>query len=348
MIDKRTTTDWVMEALGVTEDGFAIYDADGRLVFCNDSFRRINGYTEAETRPGVTTYDTLGQLDDVNTSKKRAQFTFSQRVQSIRDNGPTVIEQVYGERIFERHQSVTPSGGLVSVITEITALKMAQGEAERANRAKSEFLATMSHEIRTPMSGVMGFADMLLDGDLSDTRCEKVLSIKEATRALLVVLNDILDVSKLDAGKMEIECQDFLIAPLLDGVLSLVGRTRRGAGADDLVLERVVEDDCPLAVNGDAMRTRQILVNLAGNAVKFTERGSVTLRVQRQRDENGAERLRFSVQDTGIGIAADQIGRLFDDFTQADAWISRRFEGAGLGLAICKRLVELMGGEIGC
>ena len=346
MTDQLTTTDWLMEAMVATEDGFAVYDATGRLAFCNDSFRRINGYTEATVYPGVT-YDDLGKVDSQIAAPARPQFTFVQRVASIRENGPNVIEQTYDGRIYARHQSVTPSGGLVSVTTDVTALKSAQAEAERANVAKSEFLATMSHEIRTPMAGVMGFADMLLDDPLASESRDKVLSIKDATRALLAILNDILDVSKLEAGRMEVEDEDFLLAPLLDGVMALVGETVRDRDAKTLHLQSVVAENCPPALRGDAARIRQILVNLLGNAVKFTERGTVTLRVERECDAEGTERLRFAVRDTGIGIAPEHIDRLFDDFTQADASISRRFEGTGLGLAICRRLVKLMQGEIG-
>jgi signal transduction histidine kinase len=346
MTDQRTTTDWLMEAMIATEDGFAVYDATGRLVFCNDSFRRINGYTETTAYPGVT-YDDLGKVDSQISAPTRPQFTFHQRVASIRENGPIVIEQVYGGRIYARHQSVTPSGGLVSVISDVTALKSAQAEAERANHAKSEFLATMSHEIRTPMAGVMGFADMLLDDPLPGESRDKVLSIKDASRALLAILNDILDVSKLEAGRMEVEDEDFLLAPLLDGVMTLIGETIRDREAKTLDLRCVVADECPPALRGDAARIRQILVNLLGNAVKFTPEGTVTLKVERECDAEGAEWLRFGVRDTGIGIAPEHIEGLFDDFTQADASISRRFEGTGLGLAICRRLVTLMQGEIG-
>ncbi|MBT7136587.1 MAG: response regulator [Rhodospirillaceae bacterium] len=217
-------------------------------------------------------------------------------------------------------------------------LHAAKISAEAANEAKSTFLATMSHEIRTPMTGVMGFADGLLDDGLPAASKAKVERIKESTQALLQIINEVLDISKLEAGKMEIENLDFNLPSLLENVMSLF----QGGAQNTVSIEMELDDRLPAAIHGDPSRLRQVLLNLVGNAVKFTKEGQIRVLAERDR-----EALRFSVTDTGIGIGAETLPKLFSDFTQADSSISREFEGTGLGLAICKRLIELMGGEVG-
>ncbi len=216
--------------------------------------------------------------------------------------------------------------------------------AEASEQSKAEFLASMSHEIRTPMTGIMGLADILLDSQLSADQRERVQKIKRATHSLLKILNDILDLSKLEAGKMEVELLDFCLPDLVADVHEMLYRNAEQKG---LYLALQVDSELPDGLRSDPTRLRQVLVNLLGNAVKFTERGGVTLTVSRQRREGDADRLCFEVQDSGIGIADDVRDKLFLDFTQADASISRKYEGSGLGLAICKRLARLMEGEIG-
>ena len=224
-------------------------------------------------------------------------------------------------------------------------LQTAKLHAEKANVTKSEFLASMSHELRTPMTGIIGFADILLDDDISRETRTKVDKIKGAANSLLKILNEILDMSKLEAGKLEIENIDFNFQNLVDEVLDIFVEKTKTPGSPSMITD--FSDDFPVGVNSDPTRIRQILLNLVGNAFKFTKSGQITLKGDVVQAPDGNDLVRLSIIDTGIGIEPMAIGKLFSEFVQADASISRKYEGTGLGLAICKRLVELLGGDIG-
>lgn len=231
---------------------------------------------------------------------------------------------------------------------EMTAeLETAVAEAHSATLAKSEFLASMSHEIRTPMTAVMGFADMLLARPLPAEAREKVGKIKDATRSLLTIINDILDISKMEAGHLYVEEVDFHLPSLIAEVVDLFAEKRHAERSNDVRVVCRFDDNLPEGIRADPTRFRQIMINLIGNAVKFTEQGVVTVKASLVSPEIGGPHIRIDVEDTGIGIAPEAIDNLFTEFTQADASISRRFEGTGLGLSICKRLIEFLGGEIG-
>jgi two-component system sensor histidine kinase/response regulator len=254
------------------------------------------------------------------------------------------LESMVADRtgqLMRTNNELSTANDMLKIATE-----KAQDLAKTAllsSQAKSEFLANMSHEIRTPMNGVIGMVNLLLDTRLTPEQKEFAHTIKFSADSLLSIINDILDFSKIEAGKMHFERIGF---DLRDVVANSIELFRPRAGEKNLELRFSLEESVPPRVVGDPARLRQVLLNLLGNAVKFTENGTVTLHVAQVDERGGDAILRFSVSDTGIGISESALGKLFQSFTQADASTTRKFGGTGLGLAICRRIVDLMGGAI--
>ncbi|OUD12362.1 PAS domain-containing hybrid sensor histidine kinase/response regulator [Thioflexithrix psekupsensis] len=330
-------------------DGIAIFDAQGHLQQVNRAYCQMLGYEESDILRL-----SLADLEAHHSSDKVAAH-----IENIKKLGSDRYETQLKhcqEHLVDVEISITyvpfseQEGMLFSVTHDISQrrkatqeLKQAKEAAETANQSKSQFLATMSHEIRTPMNGVIGMTDLLLSTELTPQQLDYVQTLRSSGESLLTIINDILDFSKIEAGKLVLENLPFNLNMLIEEVIHLFAPSADRKGIE--LWYKVPSLTCLLG--GDPSRLRQILMNLLGNALKFTEQGAVSLRISEQARSRHLIYLKFEISDTGIGIAEEEKSRLFQPFSQADNSTSRRYGGTGLGLVIVQRLVELMEGEMG-
>ena len=329
----------------------SITDADGVIVYANDRFCEISGFPREEL---------LGRTHRIVKSRVHPRSFYEDLWSTIvagRVWQGEVCNRAKGGSHYWVDATIVPSGGdrgrprqYISIRTDITARKLAEEQlrfakdaAESANRAKSEFLANMSHEIRTPMNGILGMTDLALATPLDTEQRDYLTMARHSAEALLDILNDILDFSKIEAGKLRVENVAY---DLHDMLRTTVRTLALRADPERVAVTVRIDETVPQVVVGDPGRLRQVVVNLVGNAIKFTQRGAVTLDANAVAEGDGW-RVNVTVSDTGIGIREDKVDTIFDAFAQADSSTTRRYGGTGLGLSICKQLTTLLGGTIG-
>lgn len=328
-------------------------DVNGRFLVANIAVARNLGMTP----------DQLLGKHDFDLFPPEVATSFHEDEQALIHSGKPLVEreEIVTDAAGQPHDFLTSKipvrdeqgrvTGLVGIGRDITPAKRmvtemraAREAAEAANRSKSEFLANMSHEIRTPINGVLGMAELLLDTSMDHTQRDYARTIHESGKALLTVINDILDFSKIEAGKLDLEQVDMDLRSIVEDVGRMIAFQ---AHRKRLELALDIDPELPVAVKGDPGRLRQILTNLGGNALKFTSAGEVAIKANVLQSDGSGTLVRFEVRDTGIGIPADRIDRLFQPFSQVDASTTRQFGGTGLGLSIVRRLTDLMGGQCG-
>jgi PAS domain S-box-containing protein len=332
-------------------------DAGNRVQLCNPAFERLFQYRRCEIVGSnidelISAPELIGEANEYSHRIAAGEFVHGTGHRRRKD-GTLVDVELYGLPLKVRGQLV----GVYGLYQDITERKRAEQDlqcskaaaeeakavADAASRAKSEFLANMSHEIRTPMNGVLGMTDLLLETELDAEQRDYAVLARTSAESLLSVINDILDFSKIEAGKLELEAIDFKLRGSIEPTLKTLALRAQEKG---LELNCIIEPEVPEALVGDPSRLRQVLINLLGNSLKFTKRGEITLAIQRESRDDAVTSLHFTVQDTGIGIPAEKQACIFDAFTQADSSTTRRFGGTGLGLTICRQLVQKMGGHI--
>lgn len=341
--DADAARDRLLSAIDAIDGGFVYYDYQDKMLICNDQYRERYPKSGRSFREGATFEELLREgveAGEFEHAKGREEEWIRERMELHRSGYANIEQKLSTGRWLRISERRTRDGGIVGFRFDITELKEAQERAEAASESKSEFLANMSHEIRTPMTGVLGMLDALVETELQAHQVKIINTARDSSLALLGILNDVLDQSKIEAGKLEINNIDYDLNTVLEQTrATLMTRARE----KDLWFSVEVADDVPTSLHGDPNRLRQILLNLVGNAIKFTIEGGITLRISRGRKGF----LKYEVQDTGIGISSELQASLFERFRQQDSSTSRTYGGTGLGLSISKSLVELMHGDIG-
>jgi len=353
IISSREYTENIITSMN---DTLIVISPEGIIEQVNRATLVLLGYGEKELI-GAPIYQILQYNDPLKESEENlgnlAKIISKGYVSNVettyRAKNGDLIPVIFSASVM--HGSRSTVQGIVCVALDITerkhaeeALHLAKDAAETANLAKSQFLANMSHEIRTPMNGVLGMLDLMIDSKMEDSQLRLARMAHSSAEKLLEIINDILDFSKIEAGRLELLPADFSLRELVHDVrdLFLVKAQKKG-----LLLSTAIDGDVPDTLHGDTLRLRQVLINLLGNALKFTDAGEVFLHVNLEEDSGKDLTLRFTVRDTGQGIDTTTLPHIFEAFSQADASMARRHEGTGLGLAISKQLVEMLGGSIG-
>jgi len=352
---RSSALDQIREAIDAMPDGLAFFDAEDRLVLWNNRYDEVNPELSSNLRAGMTFREIvqIGLNEGLYAEAKgREDAWIAERMQARRALSAMMEQRISGDRWLRVADRRTAAGGIVTVCTDITDLKNdaqalveARDAAQAANAAKSQFLANMSHEIRTPLNGVIGLAQALSNTSLTAQQTEMLELIQSSGRTLQVLLSDILDLARVESGRLELSEEAFDLGRAVRDAAQLYEASAREKGLQFFV-EIAPEMDC--WIHGDLVRLKQILTNLVSNAVKFTSEGFVSLTAAPGPARDGAPTLRFSIEDTGIGFDCQTRERLFSRFEQADGAITRKFGGSGLGLAISRQLAEMMGGDLDC
>ena len=355
MVARSNALGQIREAIDAMPDGVAFYDADDRLVLWNHRYAEVNPELSSTLKAGMTFREIIqiGLEEGLYADAQGRQAEWIQeRLDSRRALTTTMEQRIAGDRWLRVSDRRTAAGGIVTVCIDITDLKNdaralaeARDVAQSANSAKSQFLANMSHEIRTPLNGVIGIAQALAKTPLSAQQEEMLELIQSSGHTLQVLLSDILDLARVESGRLELASDAFHLGQAVREAAQLYETSAEAKGLQFFV---EIAPEADRWILGDVVRIKQILTNLVSNAVKFTGTGFVSLTAAPGPDRADSPTLRFSIEDTGIGFDSDTRERLFSRFEQADGAITRRFGGSGLGLAISRQLAEMMGGDLDC